>query len=85
MQHQVYPMSVTRRTETMEVKLIRSPDRKKTIQAKMVGNTLVVHLPLGLHREEERKFITEMKEKSERKLHTQQGHNSGISQTSGYA
>lgn len=57
----------TRRTETMEVKLIRSPDRKKTIQARMVGDTLVVHLPLGLHSEEERKIIGEMKEKIEKK------------------
>jgi len=57
----------TRRTETMEVKVIRSPDRKKTIQARMVGDTLVVHLPLGLHREEERKIIVEMKEKIEKK------------------
>ncbi len=51
----------------MEVKIIRSPDRKKTIQAKMVGETLVVYLPLGMHREEERKFIQEMKEKIEKK------------------
>jgi predicted metal-dependent hydrolase len=51
----------------MEVKIIRSPDRKKTIQAKMVGDTLVVHLPLGMHREEERKIIQRMKEKIEKK------------------
>ncbi|VVB84907.1 Uncharacterised protein [uncultured archaeon] len=51
----------------MEVKVIRSPDRKKTIQARMVGETLVVHLPLGIHREEERKIIEEMKGKIEKK------------------
>ncbi len=51
----------------MEVKVVRSPDRKKTIQAKMVGDTLVVHLPLGMHREEERKIIQRMKEKIEKK------------------
>jgi len=51
----------------MEVKVIRSAGRKKTIQARMVGDTLVVHLPLGMHREEERKVIAEMKEKIEKK------------------
>lgn len=66
-QHQVYLHVSRRRTETMEVKVIRSPDRKKTIQARMVGDTLVVHLPLGLHREDEKKIIVEMKEKIEKK------------------
>ncbi len=51
----------------MEIKVIRSPDRKKTIQARMVGDTLVVHLPLGMHREEERRIIEKMKEKIEKK------------------
>ncbi|MBU4374726.1 MAG: M48 family metallopeptidase [Euryarchaeota archaeon] len=51
----------------MEVKIIRSPDRKKTIQAKMVGETLVVYLPLGMQREEERKLIEEMKQKIEKR------------------
>jgi len=56
----------------MEVKVIRSPDRKKTIQAKMVGDTLVIHLPLGIHREEERRIIEEMKEKIEKRRQTKQ-------------
>ncbi len=56
----------------MEVKVIRSPDRKKTIQARMVGETLVVHLPLGMHREEEREIIEEMKAKIEKKKHRKQ-------------
>ncbi len=51
----------------MEVKVIRSPDRKKTIQAKMVGETLVIYLPAGMHREEERKLIEKMKQKIEKK------------------
>jgi len=51
----------------MEVKVIRSPDRKKTIQARMVGETLVVYLPLGMHREEERNLIEKMKQKLEKK------------------
>ncbi|MDP2844912.1 MAG: M48 family metallopeptidase [Candidatus Methanoperedens sp.] len=51
----------------MEVKIIRSPDRKKTVQARMVGDTLVVYLPLGIHREEERKLIEDMKQKLEKR------------------
>ena len=56
----------------MEVKVIRSPDRKKTIQGRMVGETLIVHIPLGMHREEERKIIEEMKEKIEKKRQRKQ-------------
>lgn len=51
----------------MEVKIIRSPNRKKTIQARMVGETLEVHLPLGMNPEEERKAIEEMKQKIEKR------------------
>ncbi len=53
--------------KTMEIKIIRSPDRKKTVQAKMAGETLVVYLPLGMHREEEKKIIQKMKERMEKK------------------
>jgi hypothetical protein len=52
----------------MEVNVIRSPDRKKTIQAKMVGETLFIYLPTGLHREEEGKLIEKMKEKIGKKM-----------------
>ncbi len=51
----------------MEIKVIRSPDRKKTIQAKLIGETIVVYLPCGMHREEERKIIERMKKKIENK------------------
>jgi predicted metal-dependent hydrolase len=59
----------------MEVKVIRSPDRKKTIQAKMVGETLVIYLPTGLHREEEGKLIERMKQKIEKKMQKTQANN----------
>ena len=49
----------------MEIKVVRSPDRKKTIQAKLIGETLIVYLPCGMHREEERKIIERMKKKIE--------------------
>jgi predicted metal-dependent hydrolase len=51
----------------MEIKVIRSPDRKKTIQAKMIGETLMIYLPSGLHRDEEGKLIEKMKQKIEKK------------------
>ncbi|MFH0905049.1 MAG: M48 family metallopeptidase [Methanobacteriota archaeon] len=51
----------------MEIKVIRSPDRKKTIQAKLIGETIVIYLPCGMHREEERKIIERMKKKIENK------------------
>jgi predicted metal-dependent hydrolase len=56
----------------MEVKVIRSPNRKKTIQARMIGETLEVHLPIGLHSEKERKIIDEMKEKIEKRKQKKQ-------------
>jgi len=59
----------------MEVKVIRSSDRKKTIQAKMVGETLHVYLPLGMHLEDERKMIEKMKEKIVKKIHKKQINN----------
>ncbi len=62
----LYSVSV-KKCEIMDVKVIRSLNRKKTIQAKMVGETLVVYLPLGMHREEERRLIEKMKEKIEKK------------------
>ncbi|MCK5660498.1 MAG: M48 family metallopeptidase [Methanosarcinales archaeon] len=51
----------------MDVKIIRSQRRKKTIQAKMVEGTLVVYLPAGMHPDEERKHIETMKDKVEKK------------------
>ncbi|MBU4077053.1 MAG: M48 family metallopeptidase [Euryarchaeota archaeon] len=52
----------------MEIKVVRSPDRKKTIQAKMVKDTLFIYIPAGLHREEESKLIEKMKQKIEQKV-----------------
>ncbi len=52
----------------MEVKVIRSQARKKTIHAKIVGETLLVYLPLGMHREEETKIIEKMRQKIENKM-----------------
>ena len=51
----------------MEVKIIRSARRKKTIQAKMVKETLVVYMPDGIEPEEENRLIEEMRERFENK------------------
>ncbi len=56
----------------MEVKIIRSHNRKKTIQAKKVGDTLIIYLPAGMQGEEERKLIEKMKDRIERKKQKKQ-------------
>jgi predicted metal-dependent hydrolase len=44
----------------MNTEVIRSPRRKKTIEAKMVGDTLRVMLPASLSQEEEEHWVGEM-------------------------
>lgn len=57
----------TRQDEIMEINIIRSHRRKKTIQAKMVEGNLVVYLPAGMHPDEEKKHIESIKAKVEKK------------------
>ncbi len=52
----------------MEVRIIRSKARKKTVQAKMVGKTLVVYLPAGMHKDQEKKLVEKMKKRIENKI-----------------
>ena len=49
----------------MNVRIIRSPKRKKTVHAKIVEGTLMVHLPLGMHPKIEEELIGQMKQKIE--------------------
>ncbi len=51
----------------METKIIRSPKRKKTVQAKVIKGFLHVYLPLGLPFKEETRLVELMKNKVERK------------------
>jgi len=51
----------------MEVKIIRSARRKKTISAKIAGETLEVYLPLGMSKEAEAAWVLKMKKKIEAK------------------
>ena len=47
----------------LAVQVIRSKRRKKTVQAKLNGNKLVVYLPAGLSEMEESELIHKMKTK----------------------
>lgn len=51
--------------ETIEV--IRSKKRKKTIQARIIDNTLRIYLPAGLSKQEEEKWISKMKQQMQKK------------------
>ena len=51
--------------ETIEI--IRSKKRKKTVQAKIVDDTLRIFLPAGLSKKEESKWIQKMKTQIEKK------------------
>jgi predicted metal-dependent hydrolase len=45
------------------VEIIRSKRRRKTVQAKIVDNSLRIYLPAGLTKNEESKWINQMKER----------------------
>ena len=51
----------------VSIEVIRSSRRKKTVQAKLDGDTLIVYLPAGLSTEEESELIDTMREKAEKK------------------
>lgn len=51
----------------MKTKIIRSSKRKKTIQAKVLKDTLVVFLPAGLSSGEEEKYVLQMAKKIDNK------------------
>lgn len=51
----------------LSIEVIRSHRRKKTVQARMDGDRLIVYLPAGLNRKEEDQLIEEMKQKIEKR------------------
>lgn len=59
--------------ETIEI--IRSKKRKKTVQAKIVDDTLRIYLPSGLSKKEESKWIQKMKTQIEKKQRKHQLNN----------
>ncbi len=51
----------------MKIEVVRSPRRRKTITAEQRGNRLVVRLPAGLSRSEERSWVQRMVANVERR------------------
>lgn len=51
----------------MNTEIIRSPRRKKTVEARMIGDTLRVMLPASLSQEEEDHWVGEMVRRMRRK------------------
>lgn len=51
----------------LKTEVVRSPRRKKTVEAKLVGDTLRVLLPASLSDEEEKHWVDEMHRRIERK------------------
>lgn len=56
----------------MKTEVVRSQRRKKTIEARMVGDTLRVFLPDSMSKEEEAHWVEEMRRRIQRK--TQSNH-----------
>lgn len=52
----------------MNVKTIRSPNRKKTISAKLCGDELLIYLPSGLSKNDEKRWIEKIYKRMERKM-----------------
>ena len=51
----------------LKTEVVRSPRRKKTVEARVVGDTLRVLLPASLSEEEEQHWVDEMRRRIERK------------------
>ncbi|MGP8331351.1 MAG: hypothetical protein ACT6FB_03270, partial [Methanosarcinaceae archaeon] len=51
------------KNKELSVEVIRSHKRKKTVQAKVVNDKLLIYLPAGLSKKRESELIEKMKEK----------------------
>jgi predicted metal-dependent hydrolase len=51
----------------MKVEVVRSARRRKTVQARLVDGVLRVYLPAGLSQEDERRWVSEMVARMQRK------------------
>lgn len=54
----------------MDVEVVRSPRRRKTISAEQRGGTIVVRVPAGMPAEEERAWVTRMVDRLSRRERT---------------
>jgi len=52
----------------MHIKIVRSPNRKKTISAKLRENELLIYLPSGLSKSEENQWVEKMCQHMEKKM-----------------
>lgn len=51
----------------MKVEVVRSPRRRKTVQARLVGGTVRVYIPAAMSHQEEQRWVAEMVGRMERK------------------
>jgi len=72
--HFLYEMTQTK------VKIIRSAKRKRTIQAKMIQDTLWIYFPMGMAKAKEEKWIKEMTKRFAKQKHQQQLNKDGTLQ-----
>ncbi|HHH77593.1 MAG TPA: M48 family peptidase [Thermoplasmatales archaeon] len=61
----------------MDVEIIRSERRKKTVQAREVDGRIYVYLPEGLSKEEEKRYVDELVEKVEKRKRRQKLNDDG--------
>src|SRR5262245_6593418 len=54
----------------MQVEVVRSPRRRRTVEARLVDGVLEVRIPARFSQREERQFVREMTERFERKRDT---------------
>jgi predicted metal-dependent hydrolase len=54
----------------MQVEVVRSARRRRTVEARLVDGVLEVRIPARLSQREERRFVREMTERFERRRHT---------------
>jgi predicted metal-dependent hydrolase len=54
----------------MQVEVVRSTRRRRTVEARLVDGVLEVRIPARLSQREERRFVREMTERFERRRHT---------------
>ena len=54
----------------MEVEVVRSERRKKTVQARLVDGVVRVHIPASMSAEEERRWVDEMVERVKKRHET---------------
>lgn len=52
----------------MDVRIIRSPKRKKTVSAKLCGDELLIHLPSGLSESEESRWVEKMSRRMDKRM-----------------